>query len=73
MNAAVLEVHVKKVHLEEQLLIEAGPQPHIDPVRWCPLIISFCRFFGLGDELRPSRLAQLDFMKVMHGQAPGGR
>jgi len=35
-----------------------------DPVRWRPLIMNFCRFFGLGDVHR-SRLAQSDFMKLV--------
>lgn len=38
---------------------------HIDPVRWCPLIMNFCRFFGLGGEVHPSRLAQSDFMQFV--------
>jgi hypothetical protein len=27
--------------------------------------MSFCRFFGLGGEVHPSRLAESDFMKFM--------
>ncbi len=30
----------------------------IDPDKWRPLIASFCRFYGLGKNLHPSRLAQ---------------
>jgi hypothetical protein len=32
--------------------------------------MSFCRFFGVGDEVHPSRLAESDFMKLAAG---GGR
>ncbi len=47
-----------------------GPRPHIDPVRWRPLIMSFCRFFGLGGEVHPSRLAESDFMKFVTREIP---
>jgi flavin reductase (DIM6/NTAB) family NADH-FMN oxidoreductase RutF len=66
VNANVFEVHIVKLHVDENLLIGDGPHPHIDPVRWRPLVMSFCRFFGLGGELHPSRLAASDFMKFVH-------
>jgi flavin reductase (DIM6/NTAB) family NADH-FMN oxidoreductase RutF len=47
-----------------------GPRPHIDAARWRPLIMSFCRFFGLGGEVHPSRLAASDFMKFVLNGAP---
>jgi flavin reductase (DIM6/NTAB) family NADH-FMN oxidoreductase RutF len=62
VNANVLEVHIVKPHVDENRLLGNDP-PHIDPVRWRPLIMNFCRFFGLGKEVHPSRLAQSDFMK----------
>jgi flavin reductase (DIM6/NTAB) family NADH-FMN oxidoreductase RutF len=69
VTANVFEVHIVKLHVDEKLLIDGdGLRPHIDPVRWRPLIMSFCRFFGLGSEVHPSRLAESDFMKfVMQG------
>src|SRR5687768_8987476 len=58
VSANAFEVHVLKLHVDESLLTEGnGVRPHIDPVRWRPLIMSFCRFFGLGGEVHPSRLA----------------
>ena len=65
VNSNVFEVHIVKLHVDESLLLENGSRPHIDPVRWCPLIMNFCRFFELGGEVHPSRLAQSDFMKFV--------
>jgi flavin reductase (DIM6/NTAB) family NADH-FMN oxidoreductase RutF len=65
VSANCFEVHVTKLHVDEDLLLGDGPRPHIDPVRWRPLMMSFCRFFGLGGEVHPSRLAESDFMKFV--------
>ncbi len=65
VNANVFEVHIVKLHVDERLLMSDGPRPRIDPTRWRPLIMSFCRFFGLSRELHPSRLAESDFMKFV--------
>lgn len=70
VSANAFEVHIVKLHVDENLLTMNGSRQHIDPVRWRPLIMSFCRFFGLGGEVHPSRLADSDFMKfVMQGAA----
>jgi flavin reductase (DIM6/NTAB) family NADH-FMN oxidoreductase RutF len=63
VSANMFEVHIVKLHVDNQLLVGDGPRPHIDPVRWRPLIMSFCRFFGLSGEIHASRLAESDFMK----------
>jgi flavin reductase (DIM6/NTAB) family NADH-FMN oxidoreductase RutF len=63
VNAYAFEVHIVKLHVDKQLLVENGARPHIDPIRWRPLIMSFCRFFGLGGQVHPSRLAESNFMK----------
>jgi len=63
--ANAFEVHIVKLHVEESLLEGEGPRPHIDPEKWCPLIMSFCRFFGIGDEVHPSRLAESNFMNFV--------
>jgi flavin reductase (DIM6/NTAB) family NADH-FMN oxidoreductase RutF len=65
VGANAFEVHIVKLHVDEKLLTVDGPRPHIDPVRWRPLIMSFCRFFGFGSEVYPSRLAESDFIKFM--------
>lgn len=71
VNANVFEVHIVRLHVDDSLLVGDGSRPHIDPVRWRPLIMSFCRFFGLGTEVHSSRLAGSDFMKfVAQGLPP---
>jgi flavin reductase (DIM6/NTAB) family NADH-FMN oxidoreductase RutF len=65
VSANVFEVHIVRLHVDESLLDEDGPRPHLDPVRWRPLIMSFCRFFGLGGEVHPSRLAESSFMSLV--------
>ncbi len=65
VNAYAFEVHIEKLHVEEELLIENGSRPHIDAARWQPLMMSFCRFFGLGGDVHPSRLAASNFMKFV--------
>ena len=65
VSANAFEVHIVKLHVDEELLTGNSARPHIDPVRWRPLIMSFCRFFGLGAEVHPSRLAESDFMKFV--------
>lgn len=73
VSANAFEVHIVKLHVEEHLL--AGNGRHIDPVKWRPLIMNFCRFFGLGGEVHPSRLAQSDFIKFVTngtGSVPAG-
>jgi flavin reductase (DIM6/NTAB) family NADH-FMN oxidoreductase RutF len=67
VSANMFEVHIVKLHVDESLLVPGSDpaRPHIDPAKWRPLIMSFCRFFGVGDELHPSRLAESNFMKVV--------
>jgi flavin reductase (DIM6/NTAB) family NADH-FMN oxidoreductase RutF len=62
VSANAFEVHIVRLHVEESLLEGDGPRPHIDPEKWRPLLMSFCRFFGMGGEVHPSRLAESGFM-----------
>ena len=70
VSANAFEVHIVKLHVEESLLAGDGPRSHIDPVLWRPLIMTFCRFFGVGGEVHPSRLAESAFMKLVTGAKP---
>jgi flavin reductase (DIM6/NTAB) family NADH-FMN oxidoreductase RutF len=71
VSAMAIEVHIVKLHVDESLLMPGSDpnRPHIDPVKWRPLIMSFTRFFGVGREVHPSRLAESPFMTAM-GAAP---
>ncbi|HEY2674871.1 MAG TPA: flavin reductase family protein [Rugosimonospora sp.] len=54
-HATAFQLDVLRTHVEEDLVI---PGTHyVDPVRWDPLIMKFCEFFGGGDNVHPSRLA----------------
>ncbi len=51
-----MEVHIEKVHIQSDLLMEGHPN-YIDPAKWKPLMMSFCEYFGFGEQLSHSRLA----------------
>ncbi|TDD42085.1 flavin reductase family protein [Saccharopolyspora elongata] len=53
-----LEVRIQRVHVHEQIRM-AGTSDRIDPDAWRPLIMSFQKFYGLGPQVHPSRLAQI--------------
>ena len=71
VSANAFEVHIVKLHVDESLLVPGNSRtrPHIDPLRWRPLIMSFCKFFGLGGEAHPSRLAESRFMQMVTQKA----
>ncbi|MBC8160681.1 MAG: flavin reductase family protein [Roseiflexaceae bacterium] len=56
--AVAIEVRIIRVHVDEHIL-NAEKRYHIDADKWKPLIMSFCEFYGLGEQLHPSRLAQV--------------
>ena len=55
-RATAHTVRVVRAHVAEELIVP-GTQ-HIDPLRWDPLIMKFCEFFGGGAQVHPSRLAE---------------
>ena len=65
--AYAFEVHIERLHVDEAIL-EPDSERHIDPEAWRPLLMSFCRFFGMGAEVHPSKLAGSKFMTAVRGQ-----
>ncbi|MFE6050553.1 flavin reductase family protein [Kitasatospora sp. NPDC056446] len=56
-RCTAFEVSVVRAHVEEGLIVP-GTDHYVDPVGWDPLIMKFCEFFGGGQRLSPSRLAE---------------
>lgn len=56
---ALVMAQVVRVHVHPSVKAP-GHANRIDPDAWRPLIMSFQRFYGLGEELLPSRLASID-------------
>ncbi|HEX6756303.1 MAG TPA: flavin reductase family protein [Mycobacteriales bacterium] len=55
----IAQVEVLAVHADPAIRVPGRPN-RIDPDAWRPLIMSFQRFYGLGAEVHPSRLASVD-------------
>ncbi len=53
-----IEVRIQRVHLEESILLDGYPN-RVDPDKWRPLIMSFQHFYGLGQQVHDSTLAQI--------------
>lgn len=52
------EVRVTRVHLHPEILMD-GVANRVDPNKWRPLIMSFQRYYGVGEELHESTLAKI--------------
>ena len=53
-----MELQIVRVHLDENILMD-GYTNRVDPNKWKPLVMSFQRFYSLGDELHQSTLAEI--------------
>jgi flavin reductase (DIM6/NTAB) family NADH-FMN oxidoreductase RutF len=53
-----LELRIVRVHVDESIRMP-GHDHRIDPARWRPLIMSFQQFFGLGEMVHRSTLAEI--------------
>jgi len=54
----VIELRIVRVHIEESILV-GGHANRVDPNKWKPLIMSFQKFYSVGDELRHSILSEI--------------
>jgi flavin reductase (DIM6/NTAB) family NADH-FMN oxidoreductase RutF len=52
------EVRIVRSHIDESILM-TGAKDRIDPDKWRPLIMSFCQFYGLGEKVWTSTLAEI--------------
>jgi flavin reductase (DIM6/NTAB) family NADH-FMN oxidoreductase RutF len=57
-TAIAFEVRIVRTHVDERILLD-GFQDHIDPDKWRPLIMSFGHFYGLGERVWQSTLAEI--------------
>jgi flavin reductase (DIM6/NTAB) family NADH-FMN oxidoreductase RutF len=53
-----IEARVQRVFVHEEIRVP-GSEDHIDPDAWRPLIMSFQKLYGLGEQVHPSTLAQI--------------
>ena len=53
-----IEFKILRVHLEESIMM-GGYDNRVDPDKWKPLIMSFQKFYGLGDQIQNSKLAAI--------------
>jgi flavin reductase (DIM6/NTAB) family NADH-FMN oxidoreductase RutF len=53
-----MEFRIQRVRLEESILMN-GSNKRVDPDKWKPLIMNFQKFYGLGDQVHDSRLADI--------------
>jgi flavin reductase (DIM6/NTAB) family NADH-FMN oxidoreductase RutF len=54
----VMELRIVRVHIEESILMD-GHANRVDPNKWKPLIMSFQKFYSIGDELQHSILSEI--------------
>lgn len=57
-HTAVIDLDIVRTHVHDAVLAP-GHRHHIDPEKWRPLIMSFLDFYGLGERLHLSRLAEV--------------
>jgi flavin reductase (DIM6/NTAB) family NADH-FMN oxidoreductase RutF len=54
----MMEFRIQRIHLEESILMN-GSRKRVDPDKWRPLIMSFQKFYGLGEQVHDSTLAEI--------------
>ncbi|MHB1225299.1 MAG: flavin reductase family protein [Gemmatimonadaceae bacterium] len=68
-SLVALELRIVRIHIDETIRM-AGHADRVDPARWRPLIMSFQQFFGLGESLHHSRLAEIPESAYRRGARP---
>ena len=71
-----IELRIVRVHIEESILMD-GHSNRVDPDKWKPLIMSFQKFYSLGEQVHYSTLSEIpealyktpDLEKVKHFQS----
>lgn len=58
-NVVAIEVRVVAIHAHPTITADGNPN-RVDPDRWRPLLMSFREFYGLGDRVDGSKLAEID-------------
>ena len=53
-----MEFQILRVYLDQTILMK-GYSNRVNPDKWKPLIMSFQKFYGLGNQVHPSRLATI--------------
>ena len=56
--AAAIEVKVIRTYMDESIL-DSEKRHYVDTDKWRPLIMSFCEFYSLGENVHDSRLAKV--------------
>jgi flavin reductase (DIM6/NTAB) family NADH-FMN oxidoreductase RutF len=57
-HLAAIAVSIIRTHVSAEIL-NSEKRHYIDPDKWRPLIMNFLEFYGLGEKVRPSRLAKV--------------
>jgi flavin reductase (DIM6/NTAB) family NADH-FMN oxidoreductase RutF len=57
-HLVAFELRIVRVHVHESIRMD-GHDDRIDPDRWRPLIMSFTQFYGLGERVHHSTLAEI--------------
>jgi len=57
-TALAFEVRIVRAHVDPSILMESTDD-RIDPDKWRPLMMSFCHFYGLGERVWQSTLAEI--------------
>jgi flavin reductase (DIM6/NTAB) family NADH-FMN oxidoreductase RutF len=57
-TAFAFEMRIVRAHIDESILVSGKPD-HIDPDKWRPLIMSLSQFYGLGERVGHSTLAEI--------------